>query len=182
MENERIFKPPKRAHRRNARRFVAAALVLHRDRTHLVATHQATLHFLPNTTCTAQSAPTSKTQQQQNALFQVCEARHGRWQPLELVVVQIQPVCNVSDASTATPKPSVPLQLAHRTQTGRQRAQQVVMKRNHFNVGKQHAQLLGKRVHAVAVQQQPAQRRVNGRKTSCCITHVFTPSRCSCVY
>ena len=60
-ENERIFKTPKRAHRRNARRFVAAALVLHRDRTHCVETHQATLHFLSKTTCTAQSATTSKT-------------------------------------------------------------------------------------------------------------------------
>ena len=89
MGNERIFKPQKRAHRRNARRFVAAALVFHRDRTNLVATHQAPLHFLPTSTCIAQSAPTSKTQQQQNALFQVCEARHGRWQPLQVVVVQI---------------------------------------------------------------------------------------------
>ena len=58
------FSNPKRAHRRNARRFVAAALVFHRDRTYFVATQQAALHFLSTTTCTAQSAPTSKTQQQ----------------------------------------------------------------------------------------------------------------------
>ena len=64
-EMSAFSKPQKRAHRRNARRFVAAALVLHRDRTHCVETHQATLHFLSISTCTAQSAPTNKTQQQQ---------------------------------------------------------------------------------------------------------------------
>ena len=70
----------------------------------------------------------------------------------------------VSDGSTATPKPSVPFQLGQRTNVGRQRAQQVVLQRKQLSVGEQHAQLLGERVHAVVVQPQPAQRRVNGRK------------------
>ena len=93
--------------------------------------------------------------------------------------MQIQPVCNVSGASTATPKPQ-------RTVVGCSSNKNVpaacAADCFEVSVGKQHAQLLGKRVHAVAVQKQPAQRRVNGRKTSCCITHSLTPSRCSCVY
>ena len=77
-------------------------------------------------------------------------------------------------------KPSVPLQLAHRTKMGRQRAQQVVLKHVHLSVGKQHTQLLGKRVHAVAVQAKPAQRRE--WKKNELLHHIVTRSRCSCVY
>src|SRR4051812_25433724 len=54
-----LSKPQKRAHRRNARRFVAAALVFHHDHSHF-ETQQAALHFRSTITCTAQSAPTSK--------------------------------------------------------------------------------------------------------------------------